>query len=159
MHTFKDNADHLWSVSINVAAIKRVRGLLNLDLLKLLDGGFEKLGDLVGNPIDLVDLLYCLCVEEAGVHGVTDEGFGRAMAGDALQAAADAFLAEYADFFPDARRRAAIRKVIDAGKTMAERLIDHVTAQLAQIDPEAEARKWIASSGSWPASSESIPDH
>jgi hypothetical protein len=34
MRTFNDNAGRTWTIAINVAAIKRVRGLLNVDLYK-----------------------------------------------------------------------------------------------------------------------------
>lgn len=106
MHRFCDNAGRTWVVSINVTAIKRVRGLVGIDLYKLIDDGFRPLGTLVADPVQLADVLYCLCKDEADAKQISDEDFGRALAGDAITLAADAFVEELIDFFPDARTRA-----------------------------------------------------
>ena len=159
MRTFIDNAGRTWTVAINVAAIKRVRGLLGVDLFKLVDDGFKPLSKLVSDPVQLADVLYCLCKDEADAKEISDEDFGRALAGDAITLAADAFVVELIDFFPDARARASLKKVIDAGKQMRETLLDHAETVLATIDPTAEANALIASFGNSRASSGSTPDH
>ena len=158
MRTFTDNAGRTWTVAINVAAIKRVRGLINVDLYKLVDDGFQALAKLVADPVQLADVLFCLCKDEADAKQISDEDFGRALAGDAITLAADAFVEELIDFFPDARARAGLRKVIDAGKKVRERLLTHAETLLERVDPEVEANKLIASFGSLPVSSASIPD-
>ncbi len=158
MRTFTDNAGRTWAVQVNVAAIKRVRGLLGVDLYKLVDDGFQALAKLVSDPVQLADVLYCLVKDEADAKQVTDEEFGRALAGDAITLAADSFVEELIDFFPDARARAGLRKVIDAGKKVRERLLTHAETLLERVDPEVEANKLIASFGSSLESSASIPD-
>jgi len=157
MHTFTDNAGRTWAITINVAAIKRVRGMLNVDLYKLVDDGFKPLGELIADPVQLADVLYCLCKDEADARNVSDEDFGRALYGDAITLAAEAFVEELIDFFPDARAREGMRKLSAAGKKVKERLLDHAEKVLEQLDPEVEARKLIASFGSSPGSSESTP--
>jgi hypothetical protein len=157
MHSFQDNAGRTWTVAINVAAVKRVRGLMKLDLYKLVDDGFQPLGELVADPVQLADVLYCLCKDEADAKQISDEDFGRALYGDAITLAAEAFVEELFDFFPDARARAGMRKLSAAGKKVKARLLDHAETVLDQLDPEAEARKLIASFGSSPASSGSTP--
>jgi hypothetical protein len=159
MHSFQDNAGRTWTVAINVAAVKRVRGLLNVDLYKLVDDGFRPLGELVSDPVRLADVLYCLCKDEADARHVSDEDFGRALYGDAITMAADAFVEELIDFFPDARTRASLTKVLAAGRKVRDKLLDHAGTVLDQIDPEAEASKLIASFGSSPVSSGSTPAH
>ncbi len=158
MHTFKDNADRTWVVSINVNSVKKCRGVLQVDLYGLVDDGFEKLAKLLGDPVTLVDVLYVLCRSEADARGVSDEDFGRAMAGDALDHAATAFLEELTDFFPDPRVRAALRRVMEAGRKVQARLMDHLTTTLDGIDPDSEAEKLIASSGTSRGPSGSTPD-
>jgi hypothetical protein len=155
MKTFKDNAGRTWIVAINVAAIKRVRGLAGVDLFGLVDDGFKGLAKLLGDPIELVDVLYVLCKDEADKIGVSDEDFGRAMAGDAIGSASDAFLEELTDFFPDPRVRAGLRKLIETSRKVRDRMLDRMDERIATIDPDAEARKLIDSSTSSPASSES----
>jgi hypothetical protein len=158
MRTFVDNAGRTWTVAINVAAIKRVRGFLSLDLNTLVDDGFRPLAKLVSDPVRLADVLYCLCKEDADTKQISDEDFGRALAGDAITLAADAFVEELIDFFPDARARAGLRKVIDHAEKVREKLLDHAEKVLATIDPDREAKGLIASFGNSRGSSASIPD-
>jgi hypothetical protein len=158
MKTFTDNAGRIWTVAINVAAVKRVRGLLGVDLYKLMDDGFKPMAALVSDPVQLADVLYCLCKEETDARQVSDEDFGRALAGDAITLAADAFVEELIDFFPDARARAGLKKVLATGRQVRDRLMDHLEKLVAGIDPNREASDWIASFGSSRASSASTPD-
>ena len=159
MHSFVDNSRRTWEVAINVAAVKRIRGLLGIDLYALVDDGFKSLSKLVSDPVTLADVLYCLCKDQADKQSINDEDFGRALAGDAITHAADAFVEELIDFFPDARARASLRKAIEAGKTVRDKVLSHAEKILDSIDPETEARKWITSSGTWPESSVVTQDH
>lgn len=157
MRSFADTTGRTWSVVINVAAVKRVRGLMNLDLYTLVDDGFKPLAALVADPVRLADVLYCLCRDEAEARQVRDEDFGRALAGDVLLHAADALVEELIDFFPDARTREGLTKVLQAGRKVRDAILAHATAAVAAIDPVAEAARWIASSGTVPGSSGSTP--
>ena len=156
MHSFVDNSQRTWEVAINVAAVKRIRGLLGIDLYSLVDDGFKYLSKLVSDPVTLADVLYCLCKDQADKQSITDEDFGRALAGDAITLAADAFVEELIDFFPDARARTSLRKAIEAGKNVRDKVLSHAEKILDSIDLETEAKKWINSSGTWPESSVAI---
>lgn len=158
MRAFTDREGRQWPVSINVTAIKRCRALVDVDIHALLNDGFQGLAALLADPCKLVDVIFVLCQGEAEKRGVTDEDFGAALAGDALMAATDAFLAELADFFPDPRERAGIRKVIEKGRRMTERILEAREARIDSLDVDAEARRLIGSSGSSPAPSDSTPD-
>lgn len=153
MKTFTDTANRVWTVAINVAAVKRCRALVEVDLYGLVDRGFEPLAALLGDPVKLVDTLYVLCKAEADARGVTDVQFGEALAGDALEAASTAFLAELVDFFPDPRVREGLRKILDAGRKVTATAIERMMATMATLDIEAEAAKLIGRSGTVPASS------
>ena len=157
MHPFKDNAGRTWIVLINVAAVKRCRALVSVDLYGLVDDQFSGLGKLIADPVALVDVIYCLCQDEAGKLGITDEDFGRSMAGDALEHAANAFLAELTDFFPDARVRTGLAKVLTASRQVRDQLLDQAIESLDQLDLESVVRTLKASSGVSPESSDSIP--
>ncbi len=82
-----------------------------MPLYQVVDDGLQALGKLVSDPVRLADVLYCLVKDEADARQVSDEDFGRALAGDAITAAAEAFVEELIDFFPDARVRAGLRQV------------------------------------------------
>jgi hypothetical protein len=159
MHSFRDNAGRTWTVVINVAVVKRVRGLVNIDLYKLIDDGFKPLAALVADPVQLADVLYCLCKDEADAKQISDEDFGRALAGDAITLAADAFVEELIDFFPDARTRASLTKVLAAGRKVRDRLLKHAETVIETLDPEKAASALIASFGNSPASSASTQGH
>ena len=159
MHSFVDNSRRTWEIAINVAAVKRIRGLLGIDLYALVDDGFKSLSKLVSDPVTLADVLYCLCKDQAERQSITDEDFGRALAGDVITQAADAFVEELIDFFPDARARGSLRKAIEAGKAVREKVLNHAEKILDAINPETEAQKWINSSGTWPESSAVTQDH
>ena len=59
MKTFKDNAGRTWTVAINVDAVKRVRAMLEIDLLEAVEGKLiQRLRD---DPILLCDVLYVIC--------------------------------------------------------------------------------------------------
>jgi hypothetical protein len=158
MKPFHDNANRTWTVTINVDAIKRVRSLLGINLLTVLDDGCKLLAELHDDPILLVDVLYCLCKPQADTQNVSDEDFGRAMFGDAILHAHTALIEELADFFPSARQRAAIRKVIGKTTQVVDRLLDHAELKIDEVDVDAVAQKLIASFGNSPASSDSTPD-
>jgi len=125
MRTFIDNSGHSWTISLTVAAIKRVRDLAKVDLLDLADGRiFEKL---VADPITLCDVLYAVCKPQAEVSQVSDTEFGEAMAGDAIEQASKALIEELIQFFPNARERAALSRVIrtmDAAMDRARTLVE-----------------------------------
>ena len=153
MRTFVDNAGRTWTISIHVAAIKKVKGLLGVDLYGLVDGSFEGLGKLIADPVALVDVLYCLCKDEADKLGVSDEDFGRAMGGDSLNRASDAFLAEYTDFFPDPRVRAGLTKVLEKARKVEGLVMARMETELDAIDLDDVVAKLKGSSGKSPATS------
>ena len=153
MKTFKDNADRTWTIAVNVGAIKRVRSLLDLDLMEAVEG--KLIERLIGDPILLCDVIYCLCKDDADSRGITDEEFGRAMAGDAIELATTALLEELVDFFPQGKRQV-LRKALAKLETLQITMLNVVNQRLdspefeAQV--EAELKRLGASFGDSPAS-------
>ena len=139
--------------------------VLGVDLMDL-SGGDAKPGTgllyrLIADPVLLVDVLYVVCKDQTETAGVTDEQFGRAMAGDAIDGATKAFLDELADFTPSPRDRARARKVIDATWKLIDRAQDLLDAKAEKELPAAiEAAMSVlgSSSTSSPASSEPTQD-
>jgi hypothetical protein len=158
LKTFRDNAGRTWTVAVTVASIKRVRATAGVDLYGLVDDGFRGLAELLADPIRLVDVLYVLCQAEAERQGVTDEQFGEAMAGDAIDLATTAFLESFTEFFPAPKVRAGIARLIEASGQVRERMLDEMNRRLDAIDPDSEARRLIGSSGGSPALSVLTPD-
>ncbi|MBM3855182.1 MAG: hypothetical protein FJ399_18845 [Verrucomicrobia bacterium] len=162
MRTFKDNAGRQWSVEINVAALKRVRGLTGTDLMQVIEGTLiEKL---IRDPVLLCDVVYAICKPEADTRTppVSDEEFGKAMAGDAIEAATTAVLEELVSFCPSPRDRANLGRVLQATTKVMERARDLVEKKLDSGELDRLADRLLAtaggSSGSAPESSASTPD-
>jgi hypothetical protein len=158
MRPFKDNAGRTWIITVHSTAVKKLRGALGFDVHSLLDEKLENLAKFLGDPVLRVDVLYWLCKEEADKLGITDEDFGKAMWGDAIEHATDAFIAEVVDFTPDARVRESIRKILEASRTVRDRLMDRATQVLDHLDLDSIVKDLTASSGNSLEPSESTQD-
>jgi hypothetical protein len=165
MRSFKDNQGRQWSVEINVTAIKRVRGLTGEDLMQVIEGTLiEKL---IRDPVLLCDVVYAICKPEADARSVSDEEFGKAMAGDAIEAATTAVLEELVGFCPSPRDRANLGRVLQATRKVMDRARDLVEKKLDSGELDRLADRLLSegsegatagsSSTSAPASSASIP--
>ena len=99
MKSFTDSLGRAWTLVVNVATIKRVRALCGVDLntiVEVEDGkpSAKLLEKLSSDPVLLVDVLYAVCKPECDQRNVSDEDFGAAMAGDAVEQATDAMIAD-----------------------------------------------------------------
>lgn len=159
MKVFKDNAGREWTVEVNVAALKRVKSLTDVDLLGVLDGTLVE--RLIRDPVLLCDVVYAVCKPQADERSVTDEDFGRSMAGDAIEHATEALLEELVSFCPSPRDRANLGRVLKATREVMDKARDIVEARLesGELEKVAEAALQTlgTSSGSAPASPASTP--
>ncbi len=143
MKTFSDNTGRSWTISVTVGTIKRVRALCGVDLANIitLEPGknpqVDLLERLAADPVLLVDVLYAVCKPEADTKNVSDEEFGRSMAGDAIELATVALLDEVIDFFPEAKRQV-FRKILDATRRFEIKSKQALTELLA--DPELDGK-------------------
>lgn len=103
MKTFTDSGGNTWSIAVNVGTIKRVRSALDVNLLDAVEG--KLIERLVSDPVLLCDVIFVLCQPESMARGISDEEFGLAMAGDAIDAATTALLEELVAFFPSGKRQ------------------------------------------------------
>ena len=158
MKSFTDNTDRTWTVSITVDAIKRVRGLLEVDLLDAISGNLIE--RLVKDPILLCDIVYAVCKPEADAQAVNDEDFGRAMAGDAIEQATKALLEELVSFSPSPRDRANLKRVLETTWKVMDKARDLIEARIEGGELEQAAERALAtlsdSSGDSQASPASI---
>ena len=160
MKTFKDREGREWLIDINIASIKRVNDLLDIDLLKL--EGNELVERLIADPCTLCNVVYVLCMEQAKQRSISDEDFGRAMAGDAIDDATTAVLEEFVAFFP-ARKRPVMQQALARIKQIETAQLEAAT----RIVNSPEIDKLIAEAmneaiggtlfGAAPASSASTP--
>lgn len=163
MKTFTDNTGRTWTLLVNVATIKRVRALCGVDLNSIIEVEDGKpttklLERLSTDPVLLVDVLYAVCRPECEQKGVSDEDFGVAMAGDAIEQATSALLDEVIDFFPEAKRLA-FRKILSASRRFEEMARKRLAAAMADSGFEdrvvSELERLTGLSPNAPESSES----
>ena len=167
MKTFKDENGRDWEIVVNVDAARRVRDILGVNIASTETGGV--LESIAEDPILLCDLLYVLCKPQADAAGVSDEQFGQALAGDAIDRATTAFLEALVDFFPS-RRRAVLRRLVDglkaaenqvlaaAEKKLSEGCFERaVDRELAKLDEKLDSLTGGPESGRSPEASDSTP--
>mgnify|MGYP007024217571 FL=1 len=95
MKTFTDNKGRNWNIEINIATVKRLKGF-NINLMDAIRGDLIK--EVSDDPIYLADLIFYICKPQADELKISDEDFGSALAGDAIQMATDALLDELKKF-------------------------------------------------------------
>ena len=142
MPTFADNAGRTWTVAVNVDAIRRVRNTLDVNLLDAVSDDGQLLERLVVDPILLCDVLYVLVQPQAQAQGVSDEDFGRALGGDALDHATQALLEGLASFFPSAKA-ALLRKAIAKLRALEHLAIEQAAKQLDSDELDRQMRAAI----------------
>jgi hypothetical protein len=158
MHTFTDATGRTWSVAINVDTVRRVKALAGVNLMDVVEG--QLVARLQTDPVLLCDVLYAVCKPQADAQNVTDEDFGRSMAGDAIEAATEALLEDLTDFFPSGQR-GLMRKALGKLKTYQAKALAVASQKLDSPDLEKRLEDLLApvggSSSSSPASSDATP--
>ena len=144
MKTFTDNAGRSWNISVTVDAIKRVRSLLDVDLMEAAAG--KLIQQLADNPVLLCDVIYCIVKPQADAKEISDEDFGKAMAGDAIDQATTAFLEDLVNFFPS-RKREMLQKVLVKLKNLEAIAAEVVNKRLDSPELETQMRAELESIG------------
>ena len=144
MKTFTDNAERTWNISVTVDAVKRVRSLLDVDLMEAAAG--KLIQQLADNPVLLCDVIYCIVKPQADEKEITDEEFGKAMAGDAIDQATSAFLEDLVNFFPS-RKREMLQKVLVKLKNLEAIAAEVVNKRLDSPELETQMRAELESIG------------
>jgi len=133
MRTFTDTAARVWTLALSVDAMKRVKALTGVDFRDAASG--RLLQELTNDPVLLCDVLYAVVKPEAEAKGVSDEEFGRGLAGDVIDQATTALLEELVDFFPLARR-GVVKKLLAKVKSLEAKGIAAAEAWLEGPEPE-----------------------
>jgi hypothetical protein len=142
MHTFSDTQGRPWTITLNVDAIRRVRSVLNINLLEAIEG--KLLERLITDPVLLCDILFVVIQPEAIAKEISDEDFGRSLGGDVLDVATTALLEELVDFFPSAKRTV-FRKALAKLKQLETLAIETATRRLDCSELEERMKTALAS--------------
>jgi hypothetical protein len=160
MPTFTDTTGRVWTIAITVDTVRRVRNTTNVDLLDVAGGTLIE--RLVSDPVLLCDVLFAVIRPEAEAKQISDGDFGRALAGDVIDAATTALLEGLVSFFPSPKRRV-LTKVLEKLNAWQREAL--AAAELRLDSPELAAAVQAAfnapppgiSSGDSPALPEPMP--
>lgn len=128
MKTFKDIKDDMWTISITVDSVIRIRSELKLDMLDITEGGL--IMALADDQIKFFQMLWILCEEEVEKKNMGEEDFAKRFNGDTIELAMTAFTEALIDFFQPAKRETA-RKLFAKTDSL-------VTAAYSRIDSGIE---------------------
>jgi hypothetical protein len=169
--SFADKSGTQWSPEINVVTIKRVRELLDINLLELVMPE-SKLPERLNDPCLLVDVLYALCKDEADGRSINDVDFGASMTPDGIEDAWSIVLQGIVNFSPRGLRPA-YQRVLETAKKYRQTQTQKVTELLESPEfetmltnemerrlstPESVPISISGDATNSPASSESTPD-
>jgi hypothetical protein len=143
MKTFTDTAGRTWTLALTIDAAKRVKSLLDVNLLELEAGDPPLLTRLGTDVILLCDVIFALVKPQADAAGVTDEQFAAALGGDVVLAAQTAFYEELVDFFRKLGRRD-LAKAVDAQRRMIDLAVARIETRLDKLDLEAAVSETLS---------------
>jgi hypothetical protein len=157
MKTFTDTAGRTWTLSLTIDAAKRVKGLLDVNLLELEAGDPPLLTRIGTDVILLCDVIFALVKPQADTSGVTDEQFAAALGGETILAAQTALYEELVGFFRGLGRTD-LAKAVDAQRRMIDLAVRRIETRIDKLDLEAAIETTLGeSSTNSPGSSASTP--
>lgn len=139
MAKFTDAEGREWTVFIDIPTVKRLRQH-DLDVLGLFDEGFSGFEKLLADPVRLVDTISLICQEQIKERDMDENGFARALYGDALSRAVDALVEGITSFFHDPKRRESLRTVFRKAKEVESMMYDQAAKEVDAINVQDAAR-------------------
>lgn len=144
---FVDLSGREWEVVITVGIIRKVRQVLSIDLADAFDfdtAGKPKtdvLKNIAEDPVLLIDVLYCICEEQAKARSVSDVAFGELFStGELIEAATNALLQGLLQFLPPAKRLA-MEKILQIANRNMQRMQEETRKALENPQVQAEIDK------------------
>ncbi|OHB56829.1 MAG: hypothetical protein A2Y07_06875 [Planctomycetes bacterium GWF2_50_10] len=135
MKTFQDSAGRTWTISMTVDSVKRVRDLMKINLIEPESGDPPLLTRLGMDDLLMLDVIYCLIQPQAEQLNISDTDFAKALGGDAVLSAINAFYEEMVDFFLK-RGRTDRAKAVGTQHRMIALAIQRIDGHISRIDPE-----------------------
>lgn len=155
MKTFKDNTGHEWSLAITVGVVRRIKD--KVDLLKLVENKFAGLDELLKDPFALVGLLYLLLEPQVKEQGLNEDTFPDRFGGEELYAGTQAFMSEYADFFPNPKIRDSLKSMFQKALSASQIIAEEIETEVNKVTPEQLVESLKSQLGNTQASLESTP--
>lgn len=122
MNSFTDSKGAVWMITMDVNTIKRVRALLNVDLLGIASDK-DLLTKIDSDLVFVVDLLYAVCKPESDKQGISPEQFAERLGtAEAIESASSAFMESLIGFFRKPQQEL-LRKITSKTRQIQEKAI------------------------------------
>lgn len=170
MRVFCDRSGREWTVDITVLTVERVKAACGIDMPALFAERMAGLDALLADQIRFLKVVFECCRPAAEKAGLTIEHLQAEWNGETADAAGEAWMEELVNFFPDARKREALRTAVKTLREMGARIAEKAVAEMTPEAMEKDLEKVFSvlrlqfsqsrsndSSGSMPAISDSIP--
>lgn len=156
MATFRDGNDNEWTLRIDTWQIRVVREATGFEIGKLLADDMARWKELASDPVLFGRVLMSLCAAQVKELGTSEEQFHRALAGDCLGDAHEAFERAYMDFCPS-RQRALLAAMKEKSAEIEAVTMERAMEGIRNLDANATTTASNGSAGSSPESSASTP--
>lgn len=136
MKTFKTSDGHEWSIVVNVGTIRRCMHETGLTLTDLFSTE-KKVAEFFADDVRFSEVLLSVVRPQLAELGKTDDDFFTAIDGSVIESAAEALLAEVADFFQEPRKgllKKAMKKFQEAAARVRNEEIAAVEKELDKMD-------------------------
>lgn len=140
MKLFKDTEGREWQISLTIGSIKRVKDLLNINLLEPEVGDPPLLQRLGTDDELLINTIFALIKPKADERQVSDVQFAESMGGESMLKAQTAFYEELQDFF-QSRGRLDRAKMAAKQRTVIDLAIAAAAKKIEMIDATVEIEK------------------
>jgi len=159
MKVFKDEIGREWTLSLTIGSARKVRDLLQVNLLELDKGEPPLITRLGTDLILIVDILYVLVKDQADRLTITDEQFGCSLNGDAFMRAQGAFYDELVLFFRGLGR-ADLALALEKQRGILVQAVEVMETKIDEIDTFKIVKDAFGkSSTNLPEQSDVIPAH
>lgn len=140
MKTFTDAQGQSWTFDINVASLRRVKDVTDIDLTKLVDRKADVFSRLTGDLFVLYDVVTALLKPQLKERQITIEQFGELLDEDAAERAVTALVEAIIDFFHESKRTLLRRAFAKATQAAERRRTAALNAAMQQIEsPQFDA--------------------
>ena len=146
-HCFTDSEGREWEVAITVGIIKKVRQKYSLDLADAFDFDLkgqaknDVLQKISDDPVLMIDVLYCICEEQAKARNITEIAFGELFStGEMMENAVNALLQGLLRFLPP-QRRLVMEKILQIANRNMEKMQEESRKALENQQVQEEIDK------------------
>ena len=165
MQSFRDVADRVWIIDLNIRTVRDIRRRMAARADDFGGVDFLDYATLLFSLNDIMfgaDLLALILQEQIEAAGLDEKSFGAGLKGKPLFDGLEALTAEYIDFFPDPaaveKMKTVVEKNREARLRIAEAIAATATEKIEEAVASVEQRLGVSSSERSGSAADPSPD-